>query len=891
MKKRTKKTVTAILTATVCIVAAIGITVGCIYAENRPKTTFDFAQKTGLVTNGASGFLYGFAEPDIPTKEMAESIGVSTLSTKTHGGLQHPVGDVDQVADTFFSAGGKEIIVYTQDMYDTWYYQFDSLEQYHERVRQTVTQTAQKAYADKVVYCIYNEMDNGQWYGDFKEYENRQKTYAAWKATYALVRSIDADAKIGGPGYCGYNAEYIKEFLEYCKSENCLPDTMIWHELGTNSLYMWEEHFADYDALCHELGIEKMPVCITEYGLMSTNGIPGESVKWISRIETVKCEGCVAYWRLANNLSDVAADDTTPNSNWWAYFWYNAMSGETVQSASKDLFQSNMGKFLTRQSKALKYKGFTGLSTIDEEKGEIQILAGGSNRDSTIVLENLDKTDSFKTAEKVLVTAEYVDYKGLSGEVFAPKIKFAKYFDVADGKLRIDLDNILYTQCYHITVTPYADGMGAVSEEIPETETPMSRYEAENATLFGTAATDSNVAYAASEYTLVKANSAETSGVEFTVTIPKDGKYSLDLVYGNGANNIQYNADGTPADKGERTDIELLVSVDGEETLTYLPLSSTLKDDFTNAVQYTTEFKQGKHTIRFTLPENKELHQTVSFDFLDVTSAEETDRNNAYILQQPYAVVNSGKSTENQTAFWVLPDTYGYYELQFTSVTAPRTFTVNGKRIENMSFTTTNDGTHNCIVYLRKGISSIAVDTGNAAITDFRWYAAGETENTKVFSAEDFALSGSAKLEIPAAKSTMTAMLSSTFNTYIDGIRSDATGTAFITYTAPQAGYYQFAVTYSNNEEGGVHDYNVDLVERYITLSVNGENRGNYYFRNTYSWDTLKTKVITLYLEAGENALSISNDGSYQFNGKTTFAPCITKVSVSPITLSESKGE
>ena len=208
-----------------------------------------------------------------------------------------------------------------------------------------------------------------------------------------------------------------------------------------------------------------------------------------------------------------------------------------------------------------------------------------------------------------------------------------------------------------------------------------------------------------------------------------------------------------------------------------------------------------------------------------------------------------------------------------------------------MSFTTTNDGTHNCIVYLRKGISSVSVDTGDAAIANFRWFAAGEHENTEVFSAEDFTLSGSAKLEIPAAKSTMTAMFSSTFNTYIDGIRSDATGSASITYTAPQAGYYQFAVTYSNNEEGGVHDYNVDLVERYITLSVNGENRGNYYFRNTYSWDTLKTKVITVYLEAGENTLSISNDGSYQFNGKTTFAPRITKVSVSPITLSESKGE
>lgn len=887
MKKRTKKTVTAILTAAVCIAAAIGITVGCIYAENRPKTTFDFAQKTGSVTNGASGFLYGFAEPDIPTKEMAESIGVSTLSTKTLGGLQHPVGDVGQVADTFFSAGGKEIIVYTQDMYDTWYYQFDSLEQYHERVKLTVTETARKDYANNVIYCIYNEMDNGQWYGDFKEYENRQKTYEAWKATYALVRSIDADAKIGGPSYCSYKSEYIKEFLEYCKSENCLPDTMIWHELGTNSLYMWEEHFADYDALCQELGIEKMPVCITEYGLMSTNGIPGESVKWISRIESVKCEGCVAYWRLANNLSDVAADDTTPNSNWWAYFWYNAMSGETVQSTSKDLFQSNMGKFLTRQTKELKYKGFTGLSTIDEEKGEIQILAGGSNRDSTIVLENLDKTDSFKTAEKVYVTAEYVDYKGLSGEVSAPKIKFAKYYDVADGKVRIDLNDILYTQCYHFTVTPYADGMTAVSEEIPETEIPMSRYEAENATLFGTATADSNVSYAASEYTLVKANSAEASGVEFSVTIPKEGRYSLDLVYGNGANNVQFNADGSQADKGERTDIELLVSVDGEETENYLPLSSTLKDDFTNVIRYTVDLKQGKHTIRFTLPENKEFQQTVSFDFLDVTPQTDTDRNTAYLGFTPYCVQNVAKSDENNTAFWALPDANGYYAVQIISKTAPTALTVNGTRIDTVSFTSIDNATYRCILYLRHGLNSLSVNVGNAAVTDVTWYDAGQNDNTADYFAEDFTLSGSAKLEDLAVK-TMTAMLSSQINVYIDGVSSDTDGAATVTYTAPQAGYYQFTFTYANNEEGGVHDYNVDLVERYITLTVNDEDRGNYYFRNTYSWETLKTKVITVYLAAGENTITFSNNGSYQFNGKTAFAPRITKLSVSPITVSES---
>lgn len=888
MSKRLKKRFIGIVCAVLILAAGVGIAIGCLFAFNRPTTTFDFSQKNGEVTNGASGFLYGFAEPDIPTKEMAESIGVSTLSTKALGGLQHPIGDVGQVADTFFSAGGKEIIVYTQDMYDTWYYQFDSLEQYHARVKTTVTETAQKDYADKVVYCIYNEMDNGQWFGDFSQYENRLKTYEAWKATYTLVRSIDADAKIGGPGYCAYNSDYIKEFLEYCKAENCLPDTMIWHELGTNSLYLWEEHFSDYDMLCEELVIPKRPVCITEYGLMSTNGIPGESVKWISRIEAVKCEGCVAYWRLANNLSDVAADDTTPNSNWWAYYWYNEMTGETVQSTSKDLFQSNMGKFLTRKSKDLQYKGFTGLATVDEDQNEIQILAGGSNRNSTIVLENLDQTESFKDAEKVFVTAEYVDYKGLSGAVYAPKIKFAKFIEVRDNKVTIDLDDILYTQCFNITVTPYSNGMSVALDEISDTETPMLRYEAEDAKLFGTAQIADTVAYAASEYALVKANSAEASGVEFTVEVPKDGDYILDLIYGNGANNIQYNADGSQADKGERTDIELLVSVDGEETANVLPLSSTLKDDFTNAVSYTVSLNQGKHTIRFTLPENKEFQQTVSFDFLDVTPQNNADRNAEYIGFLPYCAQNAAKSDETATAFWALPDTNGYYTVQIASETAPTALTVNGTLIDSIPFAVTDGGTYRCVVYLRSGLNSIAVNVGEAVIENLNWFDAGQTNNTTDYFAEELALSDSAKLGIPAAKSTMTAMLSSQLNTYIDGISSDTDGAASLTYTAPKAGYYQFVFTYSNNEEGGVHDYNVDLVERYITLTVNGENRGNYYFRNTYSWETLKTKVITVYLEAGENTVTFSNDGSYQFNGKTAFAPRITKVSVSPITLSES---
>ena len=137
-----KKVLLSVAIALVCIAVIVGGIIGYLYMTNKPSVTFDFAKKNGEITTGASGFLYGFAEPDIPSVEIAKSIGVSTLSTKTLGGLQHPIGDVNQVADTFINAGGKDIIVYTQDMYDTWYYKFDSMPEYLARVKETVTATA-----------------------------------------------------------------------------------------------------------------------------------------------------------------------------------------------------------------------------------------------------------------------------------------------------------------------------------------------------------------------------------------------------------------------------------------------------------------------------------------------------------------------------------------------------------------------------------------------------------------------------------------------------------------------------------------------------------------------------------------------------------------------------
>ena len=71
-------------------------------------------------------------------------------------------------------------------------------------------------------------------------------------------------------------------------------------------------------------------------------------------------------------------------------------------------------------------------------------------------------------------------------------------------------------------------------------------------------------------------------------------------------------------------------------------------------------------------------------------------------------------------------------------------------------------------------------------------------------------------------------------------------GSSSFTVNAPKNGNYRLTVAYSNNDEGGVHSYNVDLIERFITVDVNGETQ-NLWCRNTYSWNTVKTVIIKIF--------------------------------------------
>jgi len=805
-------------------VLSLAIIAGIAFAVIKvPTLTIDFSQQSDL-TGRAAGFLYGLAEDDVPTAEITESIGINTLATKPAGGLQHPIGDVNQIAETFTNAGGEYLLIYTQDMYDTWYYQLDSLELYNERVRKTVTEMENSEYKDKLVYCIYNEMDNGEWFGNHWEEANRYKFYDAWLSTYNVVKEINPDAKIAGPGHCGYNYDWNKEFLTYCQKNNCLPDMFVWHELAGEpnySIYWMEYRFNEFNEMCDELGIERMPICISEYGLMQTNGIPGESVKWISRLEADDIYGCVAYWRLANNLAETVADDVTPNSNYWVYKFYADMRGKELEVTEWDMFHSNIGNWL-KGKYPLFNKGFIGMASFDETENKFYVLAGGSAEDSKIKIKNIDEK-YFKNGDKVTVKVTYVDFKGLGGAVYSPEECMTEVVNVSGNAIKFTLPCEAESQAYFIEITPYDN------EEESVNKNRTIRYEAEDAQFSGDAFVPEWISYASSKGLVVK-NINKSNSIKFTIEAPKAGTYALDFVYANGA-----------VEQG-RISADVQVSINGEEKQN-VKFPSTIKDEYMECVTILADLKKGKNTIEIKI----ENDAVLTMDFIDIS---EFDDSNPEIY---FAPLKSRNADENENAWSVIVKNDGYYKLSYTNDDLPDA--VNGETYKWE------------IKYLHRGYNKTVLDN-NLSLVKIEAY---ETAPFLIITPADMKIFNGATLEDDANTRS---------GKRIGWIASDKGSYAIFNVNVEKAGYYNFTIEYSNNEEGGFHAYNVDLIERYITFTVNGENRGNHFFRNTYSWETYKTKTVVLYLEAGDNEIKLSNDGSYSFNNNVTYAPNIGDIVV-----------
>ena len=834
----------AVMSVILAVIIALPLYMGISAGMLMPTVSFDAENLTGNVTNGASGYLYGIAEDGVPSHNMVESLDVSSVSAKTQGGLQHPIGEVGDVAPSLLRTGHCDyIVVYLQDMFSTWYYADGDITEmkkngtydwktfltdtYFPLVEQSINEMKGTEYANKLVYCIFNECDNGVWFGewatdgengwhDWNE-QGQKNFYEAWKMTYDYVKSLVPDALIGGPGNYEYSSWKTDAFLEFTSENNCTPEVIIYHELGDRSIYDWEANVKDLLALEVKYGIDTdTPIIITEYGRMQDNGNPATMLKYITRTENTKVYSNQAYWLFADNLCSTCADYNTPNSAWWVYRWYTSMQGQTMKSEIHDILHSDLGKAV-KEKRQLRYQQFMGLGTISDEKDKLEILVSGADYKGRVFVENLENTSLY--GKNVEIKVEAVTYQGILGKVYEPEI--VKIYSEKCGKnlsVSLDMDD---DTAYRITVTPSSE-----TEEF-ENDNLFVRFEAENGTLLGDAYTyDSAYATTGEVMGMVGGMEKEGDGVEMKITVPEDGKYQLRIIYGNS------NDGSTSAD---RTFSESVFTLDGEENVFSFP--NTIRSEITSTYDFETELTKGEHTLKFTHKKGTIVLDSVlvrkAGERVSVYFEEDDDRANTYLAVAPYD---------------------GYFTL-FSSVDG--LCDIDGAEV-------TVDSDDNK-VYLRRGLNYIQMPE----LMLMNIFVSDEKDNMFSAQPDSAVLSDGAELKINETLGM----------DYISGISSEG-GSAEYKINAPEKGTYKLTITYSNNSENGVHSYNVDLVEDFITISVNGEKSENLYCRNTYSHDSYTTVTTNVDFEAGENILTFSNDGENKFNDGVTYAPDIAEITV-----------
>ena len=808
-----------------------------------PTVEIDAAERLAPVSSRASGYLYGLAEAGVPSDLMAESLDISSASQKVTDGLQHPTGDIDHVAPAL--EGADWLVVYLQDCFPTWYYENDRImeerragtydpqafleNEYFPRVRASLEKLSAAPYADRIVCCLYNECDNGSWFGETRVNEDggvwgdfseagRDVFFDAWRQTYALVREAAPGLKIGGPGYYEYNADKERDFLTFCRDNGCLPDVMIYHELGELSSYLWEDHVTEYRAMEEALGIASLPVIVTEYGTMQECGDPAAMLPYVCAIERSGVWGDIAFWRLADNLNDNAADDNMPNACWWLYRWYADMEGDLLEQKKRDLFHGDFEKAV-KAGREMKYKDFSALAALNGAGDSLTVICGSCVHTGQIVVKHLDRTSLGKT---VRVTVEEVPYKGLTGAVTKPLVLRDDNACVIGGRVTVKIEDMTEGSVYRVTLTP------ASKDHAPVDGRPV-RYEAERGTLLGNAYTYDSAYAATGEIAgMVGGMERPGDGVALTVDAPKAGEYTLEIVYG------KHNDGEGPAG---RVSGKALLAVNGEERELTLP--NTIKSEYTGCLTETVTLRKGKNELRFAHGEG-----TFVLDSVLVSRREQGKKARTLAL-----LPDADRTTADTAAYLAVAPEDGYYEAfcetERLCVDGAMVGAVNGSKK----------------IYLRRGLNLLTL-SGQAAVCEV---AAVCTASECRITPEQMTLT------VPAV----------TEDGVLTGIGS-AGGAAAFTFTAEQAGDYRVTLCYANNAEGGYHAYNVDLIEEYFTVAVNGETR-RVMCRSTYSDESFSTVTFNAALREGENTFTLSNDGAVRFDGRETEAPRLKWVSVNPV--------
>jgi hypothetical protein len=412
------------------------VTATSLSAISAAATTLkvDLSSNVRPATHVGEGSLYGVTE-----KLPADVMGlIAPLHPKM---FTNPAADVQQRwGDAIVVAGrvaptGATVTIRLADWFPGWY-SFSNMNDWLDKMSQTVSRKKAAGLTNVYAYEIWNE-PNGTWSSN-----NALSFNEFWRQSYVKLRYLDPGVRITGPSLSFYDERTLKDFLSFCKANDCLPDIVGWHE-GT--------HIASdvqaYRALEKQLGIGPLPITMNEYsgsGRIDDEGRPGASAPLIAQLERSGVDtACITYWDVPHpgRLGTLMATDTDRNGGWWFYEWYGEMTGNMV--ATTPTVQDGTT--------------LDGVASLDATSATASVVFGGTN-DGTVqvVVQGFGAAPLFSVGVHAVV--EHTPFVNRSTVVDAPDTISTTDLAISNDQITISIAHTNANDGYRLTLRPVGGG-------------------------------------------------------------------------------------------------------------------------------------------------------------------------------------------------------------------------------------------------------------------------------------------------------------------------------------------------------------------------------------------------------------------------------------------------
>ena len=398
--------------------------------------TIDAERVVGPALHRASGFLNGFAGDTVPDRML---VPIKTGFLRTY---------YDEAAATYSRCKkincAVEVVVNHDFNTDANGFPGDngSWDPWDNYVGSLMDKIISTKMTD-ISFSIWNSTDRkAVWPRSDLQY------FQTWQHAYQIIKAKLPDARLAGPTSThGPNSSwwvdhpdddlwYVKQFLLYCKANNCLPDILARHDHYADGSGI-ERDAANLEKFYSENGIEPLPFEQSDCGPnQPKNNLfsPGIYVSLFASIERVKVlRTAKCSWDRdgigKNRLDGLLTEAREPRALWWTYKAYADITGSilpVVKSASIDA-----------------------VAGTDNNGGTIRVLAGnfkGTSKPLEIRIVNFSRTGGSVAVKGY----EIADSNRAAAD--EPRESYSRTVEINNGEVVFSVDDLPAYAAYSFTV-------------------------------------------------------------------------------------------------------------------------------------------------------------------------------------------------------------------------------------------------------------------------------------------------------------------------------------------------------------------------------------------------------------------------------------------------------